>query len=167
MGDSIVPRLPFLVALPNWLQSLWVYRFITPISSRWHECLLGVVYLFLIPINVPWNPLLFLGQDSLSHLLNFISFIYASVCVGMYICVYLHSTSRINKLGSGSDFEAYFQRLGIASGRARYTKNRVSHFIFWDTVLPPTFFWLRILSLFVWYRHSGHCRDRVRLHVPL
>uniref|UniRef100_A0A3Q2LHU4 N-acetylated alpha-linked acidic dipeptidase 2 n=1 Tax=Equus caballus TaxID=9796 RepID=A0A3Q2LHU4_HORSE len=33
---------------------------------------------------------------------------------------------RINKLGSGSDFEAYFQRLGIASGRARYTKNRIS-----------------------------------------
>uniref|UniRef100_A0ABM5FW75 N-acetylated-alpha-linked acidic dipeptidase 2 isoform X1 n=2 Tax=Pogona vitticeps TaxID=103695 RepID=A0ABM5FW75_9SAUR len=31
---------------------------------------------------------------------------------------------RINKLGSGSDFEAYFQRLGIVSGRARYTKNR-------------------------------------------
>ncbi|XP_034789422.1 N-acetylated-alpha-linked acidic dipeptidase 2 isoform X5 [Pan paniscus] len=31
---------------------------------------------------------------------------------------------RINKLGSGSDFEAYFQRLGIASGRARYTKNK-------------------------------------------
>ncbi|KAM7338022.1 hypothetical protein ACRRTK_004141 [Alexandromys fortis] len=31
---------------------------------------------------------------------------------------------RINKLGSGSDFEAYFQRLGIASARARYTKNR-------------------------------------------
>uniref|UniRef100_A0A8C2ME63 N-acetylated-alpha-linked acidic dipeptidase 2 n=1 Tax=Cricetulus griseus TaxID=10029 RepID=A0A8C2ME63_CRIGR len=31
---------------------------------------------------------------------------------------------RINKLGSGSDFEAYFQRLGIASGRTRYTKNR-------------------------------------------
>uniref|UniRef100_A0A803T0K4 Glutamate carboxypeptidase 2 n=1 Tax=Anolis carolinensis TaxID=28377 RepID=A0A803T0K4_ANOCA len=31
---------------------------------------------------------------------------------------------RINKLGSGSDFEAYFQRLGIPSGRARYTKNR-------------------------------------------
>ncbi|XP_048348997.1 N-acetylated-alpha-linked acidic dipeptidase 2-like isoform X1 [Sphaerodactylus townsendi] len=31
---------------------------------------------------------------------------------------------RINKLGSGSDFEAYFQRLGITSGRARYTKNR-------------------------------------------
>ncbi|XP_037347950.1 N-acetylated-alpha-linked acidic dipeptidase 2 isoform X2 [Talpa occidentalis] len=31
---------------------------------------------------------------------------------------------RINKLGSGSDFETYFQRLGIASGRARYTKNR-------------------------------------------
>ncbi|XP_023557922.1 N-acetylated-alpha-linked acidic dipeptidase 2 isoform X4 [Octodon degus] len=31
---------------------------------------------------------------------------------------------RINKLGSGSDFEAYFQRLGIASGRVRYTKNR-------------------------------------------
>ncbi|XP_078514544.1 N-acetylated-alpha-linked acidic dipeptidase 2-like isoform X3 [Lissotriton helveticus] len=30
---------------------------------------------------------------------------------------------RINKLGSGSDFEAYFQRLGIAAGRARYTKN--------------------------------------------
>ncbi|XP_067424606.1 N-acetylated-alpha-linked acidic dipeptidase 2-like [Emydura macquarii macquarii] len=34
------------------------------------------------------------------------------------------SHPRINKLGSGSDFEAYFQRLGIASGRARYTKNR-------------------------------------------
>ncbi|NWJ09420.1 NALD2 dipeptidase, partial [Crypturellus undulatus] len=32
--------------------------------------------------------------------------------------------SRINKLGSGSDFEAYFQRLGIASARVRYTKNR-------------------------------------------
>uniref|UniRef100_A0AAZ3SVN2 Aminopeptidase NAALADL1 n=1 Tax=Oncorhynchus tshawytscha TaxID=74940 RepID=A0AAZ3SVN2_ONCTS len=27
-------------------------------------------------------------------------------------------------LGSGSDFEAYFIRLGIAAGRARYTKNR-------------------------------------------
>uniref|UniRef100_A0A8C0GD80 Uncharacterized protein n=1 Tax=Chelonoidis abingdonii TaxID=106734 RepID=A0A8C0GD80_CHEAB len=34
------------------------------------------------------------------------------------------SRPRINKLGSGSDFEAYFQRLGITSGRARYTKNR-------------------------------------------
>ncbi|XP_075402557.1 N-acetylated-alpha-linked acidic dipeptidase 2-like isoform X2 [Tenrec ecaudatus] len=32
---------------------------------------------------------------------------------------------RINKLGSGSDFEAFFQRLGITSGRARYTKNRL------------------------------------------
>ncbi|XP_029028124.2 N-acetylated-alpha-linked acidic dipeptidase 2 [Betta splendens] len=31
---------------------------------------------------------------------------------------------RISKLGSGSDFEAYFIRLGIASGRARYTKNQ-------------------------------------------
>ncbi|XP_069422526.1 N-acetylated-alpha-linked acidic dipeptidase 2 [Ovis canadensis] len=31
---------------------------------------------------------------------------------------------RISKLGSGSDFEAYFQRLGIASGRVRYTKNK-------------------------------------------
>ncbi|XP_006628182.2 N-acetylated-alpha-linked acidic dipeptidase 2 [Lepisosteus oculatus] len=31
---------------------------------------------------------------------------------------------RISKLGSGSDFEAYFIRLGVASGRARYTKNR-------------------------------------------
>ncbi|XP_029699803.1 N-acetylated-alpha-linked acidic dipeptidase 2 isoform X3 [Takifugu rubripes] len=31
---------------------------------------------------------------------------------------------RINKLGSGSDFEAYFIRLGIAAGRARYTKNK-------------------------------------------
>ncbi|XP_037696982.1 N-acetylated-alpha-linked acidic dipeptidase 2 isoform X2 [Choloepus didactylus] len=31
---------------------------------------------------------------------------------------------RVNKLGSGSDFEAFFQRLGIAAGRARYTKNR-------------------------------------------
>ncbi|XP_072528216.1 N-acetylated-alpha-linked acidic dipeptidase 2 [Salminus brasiliensis] len=31
---------------------------------------------------------------------------------------------RISKLGSGSDFEAYFIRLGITSGRARYTKNR-------------------------------------------
>ncbi|XP_056417400.1 N-acetylated-alpha-linked acidic dipeptidase 2-like isoform X2 [Hyla sarda] len=34
------------------------------------------------------------------------------------------SLPRISKLGSGSDFEAYFQRLGIASGRARYTKNQ-------------------------------------------
>ncbi|KAG8518607.1 N-acetylated-alpha-linked acidic dipeptidase 2, partial [Galemys pyrenaicus] len=31
---------------------------------------------------------------------------------------------RISKLGSGSDFEAFFQRLGIAAGRVRYTKNR-------------------------------------------
>ncbi|KAM4795069.1 putative N-acetylated-alpha-linked acidic dipeptidase [Rhinophrynus dorsalis] len=31
---------------------------------------------------------------------------------------------RINKLGSGNDFEVFFQRIGIASGRARYTKNR-------------------------------------------
>ncbi|XP_061876357.1 putative N-acetylated-alpha-linked acidic dipeptidase isoform X1 [Colius striatus] len=30
---------------------------------------------------------------------------------------------RINKLGSGNDFEVFFQRLGIASGRARYSKN--------------------------------------------
>ncbi|XP_013928784.1 PREDICTED: putative N-acetylated-alpha-linked acidic dipeptidase [Thamnophis sirtalis] len=30
---------------------------------------------------------------------------------------------RVNKLGSGNDFEVFFQRLGIASGRARYTKN--------------------------------------------
>ncbi|KAJ7320059.1 hypothetical protein JRQ81_019570 [Phrynocephalus forsythii] len=32
-------------------------------------------------------------------------------------------TPRINKLGSGNDFEVFFQRLGIASGRARYTKD--------------------------------------------
>ncbi|KAM4627920.1 N-acetylated-alpha-linked acidic dipeptidase 2 isoform 1-T1 [Polymixia lowei] len=31
---------------------------------------------------------------------------------------------KISKLGSGSDFEAYFIRLGIAAGRARYTKNK-------------------------------------------
>ncbi|XP_044059465.1 N-acetylated-alpha-linked acidic dipeptidase 2 isoform X3 [Siniperca chuatsi] len=31
---------------------------------------------------------------------------------------------RISKLGSGSDFEAYYIRLGIAAGRARYTKNK-------------------------------------------
>ncbi|KAM8975426.1 putative N-acetylated-alpha-linked acidic dipeptidase isoform 2-T2 [Pelodytes ibericus] len=31
---------------------------------------------------------------------------------------------RINKLGSGNDFEVFFQRIGIASGRVRYTKNR-------------------------------------------
>nr|XP_033806013.1 putative N-acetylated-alpha-linked acidic dipeptidase isoform X2 [Geotrypetes seraphini]XP_033806014.1 putative N-acetylated-alpha-linked acidic dipeptidase isoform X2 [Geotrypetes seraphini] len=31
---------------------------------------------------------------------------------------------RINKLGSGNDFEVFFQRLGISSGRTRYTKNR-------------------------------------------
>ncbi|XP_052033846.1 glutamate carboxypeptidase 2 isoform X2 [Apodemus sylvaticus] len=30
---------------------------------------------------------------------------------------------RISKLGSGNDFEVFFQRLGIASGRVRYTKN--------------------------------------------
>lgn len=55
----------------------------------------------------------------------------------MYIyilCIYIYIVNcRINKLGSGSDFEAYFQRLGIASGRARYTKNRVSDFIILDT----------------------------------
>lgn len=32
---------------------------------------------------------------------------------------------RISKLGSGNDFEVFFQRLGIASGRARYTKDWV------------------------------------------
>ncbi|XP_056297666.1 N-acetylated-alpha-linked acidic dipeptidase 2 isoform X2 [Pseudoliparis swirei] len=31
---------------------------------------------------------------------------------------------RISKLGSGSDFEAYFIRLGVAAARARYTKNK-------------------------------------------
>ncbi|XP_049745521.1 putative N-acetylated-alpha-linked acidic dipeptidase [Elephas maximus indicus] len=30
---------------------------------------------------------------------------------------------RIGKLGSGNDFEVFFQRLGIASGRIHYTKN--------------------------------------------
>ncbi|KAG9470072.1 hypothetical protein GDO78_018947 [Eleutherodactylus coqui] len=34
---------------------------------------------------------------------------------------------RINKLGSGNDFEVFFQRLGIASGRARYTKSSKEH----------------------------------------
>ncbi|OWK17245.1 FOLH1B [Cervus elaphus hippelaphus] len=32
-------------------------------------------------------------------------------------------SKRISKLGSGNDFEVFFQRLGIASGRARYTKD--------------------------------------------
>ncbi|XP_066535317.1 N-acetylated-alpha-linked acidic dipeptidase 2 [Hoplias malabaricus] len=36
----------------------------------------------------------------------------------------IRDAPRISKLGSGSDFEAYFLRLGITSGRARYTKNR-------------------------------------------
>uniref|UniRef100_A0A8B9F0U3 Glutamate carboxypeptidase 2 n=1 Tax=Amazona collaria TaxID=241587 RepID=A0A8B9F0U3_9PSIT len=35
---------------------------------------------------------------------------------------------RINKLGSGNDFEVFFQRLGIASGRARYSKNWVKKY---------------------------------------
>uniref|UniRef100_A0A8C5XQU5 glutamate carboxypeptidase II n=1 Tax=Microcebus murinus TaxID=30608 RepID=A0A8C5XQU5_MICMU len=35
----------------------------------------------------------------------------------------LSGMPRISKLGSGNDFEVFFQRLGIASGRARYTKN--------------------------------------------
>ncbi|NXN52500.1 NALD2 dipeptidase, partial [Rynchops niger] len=35
-----------------------------------------------------------------------------------------NSYPRVNKLGSGSDFEAYFQRLGVASGRVRYAKTR-------------------------------------------
>ncbi|XP_075919819.1 putative N-acetylated-alpha-linked acidic dipeptidase isoform X1 [Petromyzon marinus] len=34
------------------------------------------------------------------------------------------SLPNINKLGSGSDFEAFFQRLGISAARARYTKNK-------------------------------------------
>uniref|UniRef100_A0A8D1QNT2 Aminopeptidase NAALADL1 n=1 Tax=Sus scrofa TaxID=9823 RepID=A0A8D1QNT2_PIG len=34
---------------------------------------------------------------------------------------------RISKLGSGNDFEVFFQRLGIASGRARYTKDWVTN----------------------------------------
>uniref|UniRef100_A0AAQ6A1Z7 Glutamate carboxypeptidase 2 n=1 Tax=Amphiprion ocellaris TaxID=80972 RepID=A0AAQ6A1Z7_AMPOC len=40
-------------------------------------------------------------------------------------CKYFFMNSlMISKLGSGSDFEAYFIRLGIAAGRARYTKNK-------------------------------------------
>lgn len=42
---------------------------------------------------------------------------------------YQTDVCRISKLGSGSDFEAYFIRLGIAAGRARYTKNKVQYFI--------------------------------------
>uniref|UniRef100_A0A663LP98 Glutamate carboxypeptidase 2 n=1 Tax=Athene cunicularia TaxID=194338 RepID=A0A663LP98_ATHCN len=37
--------------------------------------------------------------------------------------IFLFLVKRINKLGSGNDFEVFFQRLGIASGRARYSKN--------------------------------------------
>ncbi|KAH0516489.1 N-acetylated-alpha-linked acidic dipeptidase 2 [Microtus ochrogaster] len=47
---------------------------------------------------------------------------------------------RINKLGSGSDFEVYFQRLGIASARARYTKNRLRGALVYelaDSVIIP------------------------------
>uniref|UniRef100_A0A4W5NUP2 Aminopeptidase NAALADL1 n=1 Tax=Hucho hucho TaxID=62062 RepID=A0A4W5NUP2_9TELE len=44
------------------------------------------------------------------------------VCV--CVCVCGGGCYMISKLGSGSDFEAYFIRLGIAAGRARYTKNR-------------------------------------------
>ncbi|VFV26763.1 glutamate carboxypeptidase 2-like [Lynx pardinus] len=47
---------------------------------------------------------------------------------------------RISKLGSGNDFEVFFQRLGIASGRARYTKNWVRGGMVFEladsTVLP-------------------------------
>uniref|UniRef100_A0A8C6KQ60 glutamate carboxypeptidase II n=1 Tax=Nothobranchius furzeri TaxID=105023 RepID=A0A8C6KQ60_NOTFU len=43
----------------------------------------------------------------------------------LIIHINLKLSSLISKLGSGSDFEAYFIRLGIAAGRARYTKNRV------------------------------------------
>lgn len=46
------------------------------------------------------------------------------------MCV-LYFTFRISKLGSGSDFEAYFSDLGLLSGRVRYTKNKVSNFL-WD-----------------------------------
>uniref|UniRef100_A0A8V5FPR9 Glutamate carboxypeptidase 2 n=1 Tax=Melopsittacus undulatus TaxID=13146 RepID=A0A8V5FPR9_MELUD len=38
------------------------------------------------------------------------------------------SPGQINKLGSGNDFEVFFQRLGIASGRARYSKNWVKKY---------------------------------------
>uniref|UniRef100_UPI004038B3CD putative N-acetylated-alpha-linked acidic dipeptidase isoform X1 n=1 Tax=Callospermophilus lateralis TaxID=76772 RepID=UPI004038B3CD len=34
---------------------------------------------------------------------------------------------RISKLGSGNDFEVFFQRLGIASGRSQYTKDWKMH----------------------------------------
>lgn len=40
--------------------------------------------------------------------------------------IFFFLVKRINKLGSGNDFEVFFQRLGIASGRARYSKNWVS-----------------------------------------
>ena len=63
-------------------------------------------------------------------------------CVYFFVCVcVLYYTFRISKLGSGSDFEAYFQRLGIASGRVRYTKNRVSHFLYFGyKALNPHYF---------------------------
>uniref|UniRef100_A0A672MXH0 Aminopeptidase NAALADL1 n=1 Tax=Sinocyclocheilus grahami TaxID=75366 RepID=A0A672MXH0_SINGR len=46
------------------------------------------------------------------------------ITTNVSVCVCVCFLCRISKLGSGSDFEAYFIRLGIASGRARYTKNR-------------------------------------------
>uniref|UniRef100_A0A8C6IT37 Glutamate carboxypeptidase 2 n=1 Tax=Melopsittacus undulatus TaxID=13146 RepID=A0A8C6IT37_MELUD len=42
--------------------------------------------------------------------------------------ILLFLVNRINKLGSGNDFEVFFQRLGIASGRARYSKNWVKKY---------------------------------------
>uniref|UniRef100_A0A3B4T533 Glutamate carboxypeptidase 2 n=1 Tax=Seriola dumerili TaxID=41447 RepID=A0A3B4T533_SERDU len=42
----------------------------------------------------------------------------------LYLKIYMSKKPLISKLGSGSDFEAYFIRLGIAAGRARYTKNK-------------------------------------------
>ncbi len=61
---------------------------------------------------------------------------------------------RISKLGSGSDFEAYFIRLGIASGRARYTKNRVSLFVC-DAVLD-----LHLCIVNLVYNHFPPCFSR-------
>lgn len=59
----------------------------------------------------------FIGSFSLQNLTNL------SVTRTASASTLVHC--RISKLGSGSDFEAYFIRLGIAAGRARYTKDKV------------------------------------------
>ena len=107
-------------------------------SSYSHMCLCVCVCVFLwvcvcvcVPMHVYVCACVYLENWQITHFTD--DAVTQSITVCICRSVRLHPpihpppalSSRISKLGSGSDFEAYFIRLGIAAGRARYTKNRV------------------------------------------